>query len=107
MLLAIISMFSTWRTPRSTSASRCCSTTVFSPVAAQRHWRTRRADARGSPCSAPKQREEHDVNPAENAVDDRPEDRVIVRIGDRNRQGRAEAYAIFRAFDANPIITAS
>src|SRR6202035_1995420 len=58
------------------------------------------------PVSA-EQREIDDIDPAEDAVDDRPQDRMVVRIGDRDRQRRAEADAIFGAFDANGVIAAS
>jgi len=40
-------------------------------------------------------------------VDDRPENRVVVGIGDRDGQGRAEAHAVFCALDPNPVVSIS
>src|SRR6266480_589772 len=56
---------------------------------------------RGSPASG--QREVDDVEPGEDAVDDRPENRVMDAPGDRDREGAAEAdatlYNLLRAID--------
>src|SRR5262249_48548295 len=40
------------------------------------------------------------IKPAEEAVDDRPQHRVVVGVGDRDGKRRAEADAVFCAFDA-------
>ena len=55
----------------------------------------------------PEQGEIDHVKPAQNAVDDRPEDRVVVGIGDRDRERRAKADAVFGALDPNSIETIS
>lgn len=47
------------------------------------------------------------VEPAQNAVDDRPEDRVVVGIGDRDGERRAKAHAVLRALDPNPVVSIS
>src|SRR5215470_6427356 len=40
------------------------------------------------------------IEPAEEAVDDRPQHRVVVGVGDRDGKCRAEADGVFCAFDA-------
>jgi len=40
-------------------------------------------------------------------MDDRPEDRVVIGIGDRDSECRAEAHAVFRALDSNPVVSIS
>src|SRR5262245_7400351 len=40
------------------------------------------------------------IEPAEEAVDDRPQHRVVVGVGDRDGKRRTKADAVFRAFDA-------
>src|SRR5690349_19020753 len=54
--------------------------------------------------TSPKQRDEDHVEPAEQAVDDRPQDRMVVGVGDRDGERRAEADAVFRALDADAVI---
>src|SRR5258705_12244437 len=54
-----------------------------------------------------KQRDIDHVEPAQNAVDDRPENRVVVGIGDRDGERRAKAHAVFRALDPNPVVSTS
>src|SRR5258707_15185849 len=56
---------------------------------------------------SPKQRDIDHVEPAQNAVDDRPEDRVVVGIGDRDGERGAETHAVFRALDPNPVVSVS
>src|SRR5690349_3894252 len=56
---------------------------------------------------SPEQRDINYVKPAENAVDDRPENRVVVGVGDRDRQRRAEADAVFGALDADAVVSIS
>jgi len=56
---------------------------------------------------SPKQRDIDDVEPAQDAVDDRPQDRMIVGIGDRDGERRAEAHAVLRALDPNPVVSIS
>src|SRR6266446_897608 len=51
------------------------------------------------------QRDVDHVEPAQDAMDDRPEDRVVVGIGDRDGECRAEAHAVFRALDPNSIVS--
>src|ERR1700751_832618 len=64
---------------------------------------------RAQPASAcrlrPKQCEINDVNPAQNAVDDRPEDGTVVGVGDRHRQCGAETHAVFGAFKSDCVGT--
>src|ERR1700733_4671822 len=50
-----------------------------------------------------KHRDIDDVEPAQDAVDDRPQDRVVVGIGDRDGEGRAKTHAIFRALDPHAV----
>jgi hypothetical protein len=40
-------------------------------------------------------------------VDDRPENRVVVGIGDRDGDRRAKTHAVFRALDPNPVVSTS
>src|ERR1051325_5393628 len=40
------------------------------------------------------------IKPAEEAVDDRPQHRMVVGVGDRDGKRRAKADAVFGAFDA-------
>src|SRR6266403_3283032 len=56
---------------------------------------------------SPKQRDIDHVEPAQNAVDDRPENRVVVGIGDRDGERRAKTHAVFRALDPNPVVSIS
>src|SRR5206468_1564420 len=56
---------------------------------------------------SPKQREIDHIEPAQDAVDDRPQDRVVVGIGDRDGECRAKTHAVFRALDPNPVISIS
>src|SRR5256885_6420543 len=53
------------------------------------------------------QRDIDHVEPAKNAMNDRPEDRVVVGIGDGNRKRRAKPHAVFRALDPNPVVAIS
>src|SRR4029077_2693452 len=53
------------------------------------------------------QRDIDHVEPAQDAVDDRPQDRMVVGIGDRDGERRAEADAVFRALDPNAVISIS
>ena len=48
-----------------------------------------------------------DVEPAEKAVDDGPKDRVIVGVGNCDRQGRAKAHPVFRPFEADAVSSPS
>ena len=52
----------------------------------------------------PKQREINDVEPAQNAVDDRPEKGVVIDVGDRDRQRRAKPDAVFCALNPNSVV---
>jgi len=54
---------------------------------------------------SPKQRDIDDVEPAQDAVDDRPQDRMVVGIGDRDGERRAEAHAVFRALDPDCVVS--
>jgi hypothetical protein len=54
---------------------------------------------------SPKQRNVDHVEPAQDAMDDRPEDRVVVGIGDRDGERRAKTHAVFRALDPNPVLS--
>ena len=56
---------------------------------------------------SPKQRDIDHVEPAQNAVDDRPENRVVVGLGDRDGERRAKTHAVFRALDPNPVVSIS
>src|SRR5205823_1168370 len=62
----------------------------------------RTAAGRGRRSGSEQQEKDH-VDPAENPVDDGPHDRVVVVVGDRDRQGRAEAGAVLGAFDPDPV----
>src|SRR6476660_3441278 len=59
------------------------------------------------PASSPEQRDIDYVEPAKNAVDDRPQDRMVVGVGDRDGERRAKTHAVFRALDANPVVSIS
>jgi hypothetical protein len=52
-------------------------------------------------------REVEDVKPTEDPMDDRPQDRVVGGVGDRDRQSRAEAHAVFRSFEADAVSSPS
>src|SRR4029078_8639041 len=65
-------------------------------------WRSRSSRLR-----SPEQRDIDHVEPAKNAVDDRPQDRMGVGIGDSKRQRRAKTDAVFRALDPNPVVSVS
>src|SRR5437868_15291956 len=56
---------------------------------------------------SPKQREIDHVEPAQDAVDDRPEDRMVAGVGDRDGERRAKTHTVFRALDANAVISIS
>src|SRR5690349_5346028 len=51
----------------------------------------------------PKQREINHIKPAQDAVDDGPEYRVVRCIGDGNGERRTKAYAVFRSLDASDV----
>ena len=55
----------------------------------------------------PKQREINHIKPAQDAVDDGPEYRVVRCIGDGNGERRTKAYAVFRSLDASDVIAIS
>ena len=54
---------------------------------------------------SPKQCEIDHVKPTQNAVDDRPEYRMVGGIGDRDGKGGAKAHAVFCALDPNSVVT--
>src|ERR1044071_5756526 len=54
-----------------------------------------------------KQREIEHVEPAEDPVNDCPQDRMVGRVGDRYRQRRAKAGAVFGSLNTNPVGTSS
>ena len=56
-------------------------------------------------CGLAEQCDIDDVEPAENAVDDRPEDGMIVGVGDRDRKRRAEADTVFCSLDPDSVVT--
>jgi hypothetical protein len=54
-----------------------------------------------------KQREVDNVQPAQNAVDDCPEYRMVVAVRYRDGESAAKAHAIFRTLDSNSVIAIS
>jgi len=52
----------------------------------------------------PKQREVNHVQPAQDAVDDCPQDRMVGGVGYCDSKSRAEARAVFCAFNSNAVI---
>jgi hypothetical protein len=55
----------------------------------------------------PKQHEVDNVQPAQNAVDDCPEYRMVVGVRYRDGKSAAKAHAIFRTFDSNSVVAIS
>src|SRR5215472_18518156 len=53
--------------------------------------------------SAIEQREVDDIDPAEDAVDNRPQYRVVGVVGNRHRQGRAKAGPVLRPLHADAV----
>src|SRR6266851_3223197 len=82
------------------------------PPAMRRDYRSDRRHLSLAPLPAPiwlgsEEREIDDIQPSEHPVNNRPQDRVVGRIGNRDRQRRAEAGAVFRAFDPHAIRSAT
>src|SRR6266581_159760 len=82
------------------------------PPAMRRDYRSDRRPLSLAPLPTPiwsgsEEREIDDIQPTEHPMDDRPQDRVVGCIGNRDRQRRAEAGAVFRPFDPHAVSRAT